>query len=60
MSNQGYWIYGVHRLNRILMLLIPNDFAITKLEEYFLKMSKEYFSKAYIWNKEWNDIEITF
>lgn len=48
MSNQGYWIYGVHRLNRILVLLIPNDFAITKLEEYFLKMSKEYFSKAYI------------
>jgi hypothetical protein len=45
---QGYWIYGLHRFCRVLVLLIPADTALTKVDEYVAKMTKEYFTKAYI------------
>lgn len=43
-----HWVYGVHRLNRILVLFVPNEVPVHRLEDYAAKMSKEYFFKAYM------------
>lgn len=29
---QNHWVYGVNRLNRLLILLIPNDIPLQKLD----------------------------
>jgi hypothetical protein len=39
-TQQGYWIYGVHRFSRILILLVPSDISLSKMEEYVTKMTK--------------------
>lgn len=44
----GYWVYGVHRLSRILILLIPTEVPLGRLEDFVNKMTKEYFSKAFL------------
>jgi hypothetical protein len=45
---QGFWIYGLHRFCRILVLLVPSDIPLLKVDEYVAKMTREYFTKAYI------------
>ena len=30
-TQNGYWIYGVHRLSRILIILIPMENSLGKL-----------------------------
>lgn len=47
-TQHGYWIYGVHRLSRILILLIPMENTLGKLEDFVTKMTREYFSKAFL------------
>lgn len=46
---QNHWVYGIHRLNRILVLMIPGDIPLHKLDDFAEKMSKDYFFKAYMW-----------
>jgi hypothetical protein len=48
LGNQGYWLYGVHRFSRILVILISNDIPLHKLDDFVNKMTREYFTKAYI------------
>jgi hypothetical protein len=45
---QGYWIYGLHRFCRVLVILVPSDTPLLKVDEYVTKMTREYFTKAYI------------
>lgn len=45
---QGCWLYGVRRFSRILVILIANDVPLQKIEEFVSKMTREYFTKAYI------------
>ena len=47
-TQYGYWVYGVHRLSRILILLIPMEMGLGRLEDYVGKMTREYFSKAFL------------
>ena len=47
-TQYGYWVYGVHRLSRILILLIPMELGLGKLEDFVGKMTREYFSKAFL------------
>ena len=37
---QNHWVYGVKRMNRTLVLLIPNDVPLHKLEDFTNKMTK--------------------
>lgn len=37
---QNHWVYGLNRLNRLLILLIPNDIPLQKLDEFANKMFK--------------------
>ncbi len=45
---QGYWIYGLHRFCRVLVVLVPADTPLQRVDEYVSKMTREYFTKAYI------------
>lgn len=45
---QNHWIYGIHRLNRVLAILIPSQIPLHKLDDYADKMFKQYFVKAYM------------
>ena len=47
-THVGHWVYGVHRLNRLLVLLIPSEVPLHRLEDYAAKMFKDYFFKAYM------------
>ena len=44
----GYWIYGIHRLSRILIMLIPMEHTLVRIEDYVHRMTKEYFARAYV------------
>lgn len=37
---QNHWVYAINRLNRMLILLIPNDIPLQKLDEFASKMFK--------------------
>lgn len=45
---KDHWVYGIHRLNRLLIIFVPNDVPVHRLDDYAGKMSKEYFFKAYM------------
>lgn len=36
----GFWVYGVHRFSRILVLLVPTDLSLARVEDYVNKMTK--------------------
>ena len=44
----NHWVYGVHRFNRILVLMIPSEIPLHKLDEFAEKMAKQYFFKAFM------------
>ena len=37
---QNHWVYAVKRMNRTLVLLVPNDVPLHKLEDFTSKMTK--------------------
>ncbi len=45
---QNHWVYGIHRLNRVLVLMIPSQIPLHKLDDFADKMFKQYFVKAYM------------
>ena len=45
---KDYWIYGIKRINRLLILLAPTEVSVQKLDAFMEKMTKEYFNKAFI------------
>lgn len=45
---KDHWVFAVHRLNRLLVLFVPNDVPVHRLEDYTAKMCKEYFFKAFM------------
>ena len=45
---KDHWVYGVHRLKRLLVVFVPSEVPVHRLEDYAAKMSKEYFFKAYM------------
>lgn len=45
----GFWVYGVHRFSRILIILVPTDLPLGKVEDYVSKMTRDYFSRAFMW-----------
>ena len=45
---QNHWVYGIHRLNRVLVLMIPSEIVLHRLDDFADKMFKEYFFKAYM------------
>ena len=47
MTREG-WVTGLRRYSRVLVLLLPADLPMHKVEEMVARMTKEYFSKAYI------------
>jgi hypothetical protein len=48
LSHQNCWLYGFRRLSRMLILMVPSEIPLNKIEEFANKMTKEYFTKAYI------------
>lgn len=44
----GFWVYGVHRFSRILIILVPTDLPLGKVEDYVSKMTRDYFSRAFM------------
>lgn len=42
------WLYGIRRMNRILVVAISNEIGLHKIEDYMDRLSKEYFANIYI------------
>lgn len=48
LTHQNCWLYGFRRLSRLLILIVPSEIPLNKIEDFANKMTREYFTKAYI------------
>jgi hypothetical protein len=44
----SFWVYGLRRINRLLVVVMSNEIAIHKIEDYMDRLSKDYFPSIYI------------
>lgn len=47
MTKEG-WVVGIHRYCRVLVLLLPVDIPMQKVDESISRMTRDYFSRAFI------------
>ena len=46
----SFWVYGMRRLNRMLVVVMSNEIPMHKIEDYMDRLAKDYFPAIYIWH----------
>lgn len=47
-TTSSFWVYGLRRLNRLLVVVMSNEIPVHKIEEYMDRLAKDYFPAIYI------------
>lgn len=47
-TTNSFWVYGMRRLNRLLVVVMSNEIPVHKIEDYMDRLGKDYFPAIYI------------